>query len=83
MNSMSSEKYQGLNVTLGEVVNNVANMNKTYEELLSKLALVDRLDKKVTGLEKMAYALDAYSKRLGEYSLFFLFALDLVSRQFC
>lgn len=66
MNIITSEKYKSLNASLGEIIDELANMDKAYKELMPKLALVDKLDMKVTGLEKMAYSLDAYSKRLGE-----------------
>lgn len=66
MNNATAEKYQAMTKVAANVAQNIGELNEKYERLLPKLEIIDKLDKKVTGLEKMAYAIDAYSKRLGK-----------------
>lgn len=78
MNKVTLEKYQAMNGTVGEVLANVDEINTRYNELMPKLAVIDRIDKKVAGLEKMAYAIDAYSKRLGKFVCTHFFLLSSI-----
>ncbi|KAF7489213.1 Biogenesis of lysosome-related organelles complex 1 subunit 2 [Sarcoptes scabiei] len=64
MNNCTAEKYRDLTHLTQKVSKNLIDLNKKYEMMKPKLDLIDKLDKKVTRLEKMAYAIDAYSKRL-------------------
>lgn len=66
MNNCTVEKYHEMTSMAKNIVENVAELNAKYESLLPKLSIIDKLDKKVTQLEKLAYAIDAYSKRLGK-----------------
>lgn len=71
MNNCTAEKYRDLTHLTQKVSKNLIDLNKKYEMMKPKLDLIDKLDKKVTRLEKMAYAIDAYSKRLGEFGFCF------------
>ena len=66
MNNATVEKYHEMRQIACNMVNNIAELNVKYEQMLPKLEIIDKLDRKVAHLEKLAYAIDAYSKRLGK-----------------
>ena len=67
MNNVTVEKYHEMTKMAQNIEHNVTELNRKYQTILPKLEIIDKLDKKVTQLEKLAYAIDAYSKRLGEF----------------
>ena len=70
MNMVTSKKYNEMNQIALNVGKSVELMNQKYESLLPHLEKIDKLEEKVEKLEEMAYAIDAYSKRLGKNDLF-------------
>nr|XP_046916693.1 biogenesis of lysosome-related organelles complex 1 subunit 2-like [Dermatophagoides farinae] len=64
MNNFTMEKFQGMTQIAQQIQEENRDLNDRYRKLLPKLEIIDKLDRKVTRLEKMAYAIDAYSKRL-------------------
>ena len=77
MNTVTEEKYKDITKSGENVVQSMKDLNEKFVSILPKLGLIDQLDKKVEHLEKLAYAIDAYSKRLGETFLFVLFHFSL------
>ncbi|KAH9501666.1 Alpha-(1,6)-fucosyltransferase, variant 3 [Dermatophagoides farinae] len=67
MNNFTMEKFQGMTQIAQQIQEENRDLNDRYRKLLPKLEIIDKLDRKVTRLEKMAYAIDAYSKRLGMF----------------
>lgn len=67
MNNFTMEKFQGMTQIAKQIQEENRDLNDRYRKLLPKLEIIDKLDRKVTRLEKMAYAIDAYSKRLGMF----------------
>nr|XP_027200310.1 biogenesis of lysosome-related organelles complex 1 subunit 2-like [Dermatophagoides pteronyssinus] len=64
MNNCTMEKFQGMTQIAQQIQEENRDLNNRYQQLLPKLEIIDKLDRKVTRLETMAYAIDAYSKRL-------------------
>lgn len=60
------QQYHGMKDTAENVLQMITELDKKYEQMSDKLKIIDKLDSKVTRIEKMAYAIDAYSKRLGK-----------------
>ena len=67
MNNCTMEKFQGMTQIAQQIQEENRDLNNRYQQLLPKLEIIDKLDRKVTRLETMAYAIDAYSKRLGMF----------------
>ncbi|OTF79098.1 biogenesis of lysosome-related organelles complex 1 subunit 2-like protein, partial [Euroglyphus maynei] len=65
MNNCTMEKFQQMTQITREIQEENCHLNNRYQQLIPKLEIIDKLDRKVTRLETMAYAIDAYSKRLG------------------
>jgi hypothetical protein len=80
MNKLTTNKYKELSQITFNVSKNVDQMNDKYKTLLPNLQLIDKLEEKVTKLEEMAYAIDAYSKRLG-LTLTYIYLFHLLSVQ--
>ena len=66
MNNVTIEKYHDISSIAENITNGIEDLNKKYEQMLPKLEIIDKLDRKVSHLEKLTYAIDAYSKRLGK-----------------
>lgn len=64
MNLVTAEKFSKMSLTGDSVATTQEQLRKQYAQLEPYLAAVDTLDEKVTRLEEMAYAVDAYTKRL-------------------
>lgn len=67
MNNTTAEKYHEMRLVAGKTAESIGELNAKYEQILPKLEIIDKLDRKVTHLEKLAYAIDSYSKRLGKW----------------
>ena len=67
MNKVTTNKYKEMSAITDKVSKTVDSMNDKYKTLLPNLQLIDKIEEKVQKLEDMAYAIDAYSKRLGNY----------------
>ncbi len=80
MNKITTNKYKELSQITSNVSKSVDQMNDKYKTLLPNLQLIDKLEEKVTKLEEMAYAIDAYSKRLG-LTLTYIYLFQLLSVQ--
>ena len=65
MNNSTVEKYHEMRGVASNMAESITELNAKYEAMLPKLEIIDKLDRKVTHLEKLSYAIDAYSKRLG------------------
>lgn len=74
MNNCTMENFQGMTQIAQQIQEENRDLNNRYQQLLPKLEIIDKLDRKVTRLETMAYAIDAYSKRLG---MFFVHRTDI------
>ncbi|CAG2112804.1 unnamed protein product, partial [Medioppia subpectinata] len=64
MNNVTTNKYKEMTEATESVAKSVDSMNDKYKTLLPNLQLIDKIEEKVQKLEDMAYAIDAYSKRL-------------------
>ncbi|KAJ6218263.1 hypothetical protein RDWZM_009420 [Blomia tropicalis] len=69
MNNVTIEKYHDISSIAENITNGIEDLNKKYEQMLPKLEIIDKLDRKVSHLEKLTYAIDAYSKRLGKKAI--------------
>ena len=67
MNTVTGEKFKEISCTGQNVIQSMNELNEKFTTILPKLELIDQLDKKVEHLEKLAYAIDSYSKRLGKF----------------
>ncbi len=67
MNNTTAEKYHEMRQVAANTAESISELNAKYEQILPKLEIIDKLDRKVTHLEKLAYAIDSYSKRLGKW----------------
>lgn len=65
MNQATTAKYKQMLTQTSQIRSNLEQIDIEYEQVLPKLSLIDKLDGRVSKLEKMAYSMDAYSKRLG------------------
>ncbi|XP_054166377.1 biogenesis of lysosome-related organelles complex 1 subunit 2-like [Oppia nitens] len=64
MNNATTNKYKEMTTATEKLAKTVDQMNDKYKTLLPNLSLIDTIEQKVQKLEDMAYAIDAYSKRL-------------------
>lgn len=64
MNDASAEKYCQLKNSADSLSKSLAELNSNYQRLVPFLDKISKLEEQVVNLERLAYSLDNYSKRL-------------------
>ena len=64
MNNASTEKYSELKNSADSLTKSLEDLSSNYERLVPFLDKISKVEEQVVNLERLAYALDNYSKRL-------------------
>ena len=64
MNDVSADKYNELKNSADSLAKSLSDLNANYERLVPFLDKISKLEDQVVNLERLAYSLDNYSKRL-------------------